>query len=403
MTHDLEDRLVALLHRRADDEVDADGLLRRALTQGRAWQRRRRLLVAFGAAGLAGLTAAALAAVPILGASGDRAPRDPATPPDARTESPWPSHTGPMEPPAGVGNKLHALPPTGGYAVPQLAVAGPGAVERPDLVGTDPQTIHFGLPDVSMPVNYVMWYTAAGVERVRLALKAPDGEMIFVNVEVARGAVPRPGLSGLNRAPRLAVSPSGSIGGQQVMRELLTYKGWVERAVRWSPADGIEVRVSSMNLSSDDLVRLASRVRLDRAVGCRVPLRLTALPSDTSVTGCLMTLEPDPGAMGYRAAMGTQVLTLRRGDSSMTVTANNDTVKLDGHPGRTARPADETAGERPATGDRGPSVEFDLGDRHVIIETGTGYNRDDVRLVAAGIRPVGGRDRPHTWPERPVS
>jgi len=223
-----------------------------------------------------------------------------------------------------------------------------------------------------------------------------------VTVELARGTVPRPARSGPGDGPSVSATQVGSIGGRPVTQETLTEGESVERAVRWSPVDGLEARVSGDYLSLADLMRMASLIRLDQAVRCTVPLRLTALPAGTSATGCTMDL---PGT-AVEAPFVSAELTLG-GSGSMIVNfdrqvypAASSNVK----PSITL-PGGVQAGEiPPVDGIQGPGVAiFDLDGRRVQVTSKEGYGADDVLLVAKGLRRAGEPAQADTWPERPVS
>lgn len=253
---DLDERLVVSLRSRADGEVDADALLAAAMTRGRAQRARRRLALAGGA----GLVVVALVAV------------------------------------GAVANPLEGAAPfaAGGSdaaAAPPAAPGVPAAASRPDLVGTDPGLLHFGVDPSA--ARYLSWRSAPGMESVRLDL----GKGRQVTVDLARSA------DGLEKPVHEDVPYSSaevteeSFGGRSGTVEEVPpagpggRPGWI---LRWRPAEGLWARAAAYAQTDADVWAAVTVLRLDEARRCAVPFRLTELPTGSRITSCTVSLIGHP-------------------------------------------------------------------------------------------------------------
>ena len=251
MTNELEDRLAATLHHRAEGEVDTPQLLGGAYRRGRTRSRRRVAASAFVAAGLAA-TAGMLASGPLR--SGDRGGAAPA----AAHES---------------------------YPVPALALPGaPGAAQRPESVGSDVSMIHFGLASSPVQVREVRWSVAEGVERLDLNVD-PKFEEQWASVELTRGAVSKPSpWEGPPPSPE--AHRNVTVTGRPAV--LTTYPQNDRRlsALQWKPVDGVTATIRAQHVTEADVLAIAENLRLDTASGCRLPARLASAPAGTQLLGC---------------------------------------------------------------------------------------------------------------------
>jgi hypothetical protein len=267
MMTDIEERLTRVLHDRAGGDVHAGALAAAATARGRRRLVRRRI-------GLAGVASLAVLAVAVAVPS--------------------------LVPGLGQGR--------GGYGV-HIASApeAPGAAARPDLVGTDPNVLHFAVdPEVGAPV---LWASHAGRETIQLMR---EGRL--VTIDMARD-----------------VDEFDKVRYDSVMGE--RPKQWTDttvdgrpakvgtaaggRVVRWSPAKDVWIDVSGYGESTDSLRGVAEGVWLDEAVRCSVPFQLTALPRGARVTGC------EVNARGYPRSFSGSVL----------VTSGNRTMEIHAEPG----------------------------------------------------------------------
>jgi hypothetical protein len=273
---DLEERLTRVLRDRAAGEVDAATLAAAATARGRTRLIRRRL----------GLTvAAALAVLGVVFSA-------PLVLPDG----------GP-----GGGGRGHG---------DRLAAAGPevpGAAERPDLVGADPNVLHFTVdPAVGSPVN---WASMAGREAVQI--KRDDH---LITIDVARSV-----------AAFEAVLFDGAVGDRPKEWADTTVDGRPakvgivanSRVLRWSPVSGVWIDVSGPDVSTDALRGVAEGLWLYEARRCSVPFQLTALPAGARVTGCEVNVRSYPrsvsGTVFVTSSGSTMQIHVERGSAgSMT-------------------------------------------------------------------------------------
>lgn len=247
---DIEERLTRVLHDRADGDVDAAALAAGATARGRTRRARRGIALA-GAASLAALAVVAVAPsiVPVGGSGGG-----------------------------------------GGEYVEPLTAADPevpGAAERPDLIGTDPNMLHFAVdPAVGQPVN---WASAQGRETVQIKLedRCTKCDVRLVTIDVARDvkAFDRV-LYDYAMAGRPQAWTDTTVDGRPAKVGTVANV----RVLRWSPAKGVWIDVSGVDETTDDLRGVAERLWLDEARRCSVPFQLTALPAGARVSGCEVNL-----------------------------------------------------------------------------------------------------------------
>lgn len=157
----VEELITAVLHGRADREVDGTTLVRSAVTRGRKYRRRRKAQRYTGAVALSVATVAAVAALPhVL--------RD-------------------------VGGDAHFA--ASAMTLPD-ALDEPTALVAPDRVGRDPGIVHFDAPEVLSDARLYTWTSGEGYERLSVVVD----ETQFVDITIGTNgdvlaAVPREGMA----------------------------------------------------------------------------------------------------------------------------------------------------------------------------------------------------------------
>ncbi|MGI5523525.1 hypothetical protein ACQEUX_21710 [Micromonospora sp. CA-259024] len=250
---DLDERIVRALREQADGPVDTDQLLTAAVNGGRARRRRRRAVIG-----------TALGITVVLGAGVALRTPSAAPPQPAVTPSPV-------------------------VVTPPRAPEVPGASARPDLVGTDPGLLHFGVdPTVAKPVA---WRSAAGVESMRMDLGGGVQAMAVVAVDPRAAETGDPSQLhdiGPDQASAATsdkdVAPPGLPRYNGMIRQLdRVTKGWV---LRWQPVPGLYVRVAALGETNAEVRRAAAALRFDEARRCVAPVQLTALPPGARIRAC---------------------------------------------------------------------------------------------------------------------
>lgn len=249
--NDIEERITEALRSRAEGEIDSTALAAGAAARGRTRAVRRRVGLACG--GL--VLVAAVVAVPALVPAGS----------------------------------LSVLGPADGWTQPPAAAEAPGAVQRPDLVGTDPNVLHFGVdPRVGQLVN---WTSDQGTESVQVRL---GGERL-ITVDIGRDA---DALDELLHDGALADRPrewaDTTVAG---LPARVGSTGTGGRVLRWSPVDGLWVKVSTFADTADDIRMVAEGLWLNEARRCSVPFQLTALPQGAEVRACSVNARGYPGSV----------------------------------------------------------------------------------------------------------
>ncbi|MEV1286824.1 hypothetical protein [Micromonospora sp. NPDC049679] len=390
MSYEVENRLTVALRGRADHEVDADTLLRGALTRGRMRQRHGRLGVAVVAAGLAGTIVAVLAAAP---------------------QTVWPG--GRQSGPGG------GLPADHGV-LPALAAApeAPAAADRADLVGVDPRILRFAVVEAPWPVSAATWGSLGGVESMLLYLSLPEsspgagprrevgiadavaGEpgatrQSFVAIELAQGRVPEVAYAGISPGAELTGERQVRIGARSGTAQEWSERGYVQRVLRWNPVDGLEMRVTSTGVSTDELVALAESVRLDQATRCSAPVRVTALPPQARLLGCQSAWRWANGR-----ALTTATLTVGRDGAAVGITIGSDPVPA---ASPTTEPTVLPSGTLPALDPSAdPALTYGLEGHRVDVTVTGAYGHAEVGQVRAGLRRAGDPTDPSSWPTDPL-
>jgi hypothetical protein len=422
----VEQNLIAVLHERADREVDADALLAAALAGGRARRRRQQRATALAGAGVAGVTAATVLAVPLGLRGGDDGLSADGT---------------------ALGEPMPALP---------AAAGEPGLAERPDLVGADPTVLRFAVPWVPYPTTAANWSSIDGLEQLGVTMALPDtGDdsqvWVTANIMAKRGSLPRadgddPATANETKAV--------TVDGRPATIEREPASGGVASWLTWEPADGVRMRITSgtaavlreagteagpstgpafeevPGLDDAQLIRLAESIRLDSTTRCTAPVRLTFLPDDAGMTGCSSGTYL---GRGERTTFSTSFDFESRGGSrvgvfvqspvfpssspfepspSDAVPSGTDPSSAD--PSGSAPPTTEPSGTTPSL-----TVDASAGPETVLIAptasldfarprlygnvwvTGD-FDRADAQAVIDGVEVAGDVDDPTTWPARPV-
>ncbi|MET7395389.1 hypothetical protein ABZS66_18045 [Dactylosporangium sp. NPDC005572] len=235
---DLETRLTATLTARADRPVSTDALGAAAVRRAHIVRRRRR---AIGAAGLAAVLVALFAVVRL--------------------------------PAPGVGD--NGLP----------VAAGGGEV------GTDPSVVHFaldyGVLDKTVATEWVS--SSKGYEKATVY----DGEnRWWVTFYLATDEAILDRAAGDDHG---AEEPSTVNGEPALLRE-----GFYDNArafeIRWEPRPGVHAMLLASVNTADFALQVAESIRLDRALRCVMPLRLTELPPGYRWVECQTRVRRTPTA-----------------------------------------------------------------------------------------------------------
>ncbi|MGW1059210.1 hypothetical protein [Micromonospora rubida] len=293
---DLDQRIASVLRERAEGETDTRRLLEASQARGRRRKLRRRTA-----------TGTALALVGVLGFVGVTG-----------TEF------------AGLSRQLPwaAATPAVAAPVPPRADGVPGAAQRPDLVGTDPQVLHLGV-DTSQ-ARYLGWavYRSNQLESIRFNVNG--GQPVLV--EVSRSA---------QMINELLID---NVPIQEAVVRL-TFDGVVRQFGRtgtglvtaWQPAPGLYARASMLAGDRSVLVKAVDAIRWDEARRCVAPLRLSTLPEGAAVSACSVDVAAFPRGLKveltlYREPAATMWVKLLYGAGMGESTTEGNRV-VGGRPG----------------------------------------------------------------------
>ena len=275
MTTDLDELLAESLQRRAGGaDVDPAALLNSAVERGRRIRRRRRVVVAGSAFVATAAVAVGLAVAPGM-------PRRPAP---AQLPGPVQSVVPPTADPA---HGALWMPP---------ATDQPGAVSRPDLVGTDTSVLHFSINGMTEGAESASWASAKDFESAEF-FGTKGTTSFMVNAARSKEDFGEPLIKGQAQAVTVNGRPA-------TMAEMTRPESWI---VTWQPADGFWAQAFASGHDRTDALRLAGAVRFDQATRCVVPFRLTAMPPGLAVMQCTVTLTstgPHPGLQEARWQIG---------------------------------------------------------------------------------------------------
>ncbi|RZU50804.1 hypothetical protein EV385_2588 [Krasilnikovia cinnamomea] len=349
MSFDLDQRLTETLNSHTGAEIDPTPLVAYARDRGGRLRRRRRGLMALGASACVALVAA-VAVTPFGGRFG------------------------------------HLTRPASELVLP-ASPSQPGAAEQPNLVGTDPGTLHFSADDLLAGAANATWSAGRGTEIVEYT--GPAGQ---ARVVLARSAASLDGIrqtlasSGRPQPPtdvRVAGRPGiawidpGPSGGTNL---------WF---VRWRPVDGLWAQMESYADSREGAIGAAGKVRFDSAHRCAVPFRLESLPTGARLLECSVNLGYDGRSIFAEGSLvvgdqGGRWLTVR---VQRTENVGAQGGELSAGPYRVHRQGSDVLKMSATPG----SVEVFLDG------WGNGYAESDGLAVLGGYRPVGDVNDPETW------
>ncbi|MEU7921851.1 hypothetical protein ACGFIP_22825 [Micromonospora zamorensis] len=352
---DLDERIVLTLREHADGSVDTDRLLAAAVGRGRTRLRRRRT-AAGTALGLVAVLGVGVAIGP-MGLHG----------------------SDPDYVPPGLGRPTDAVV----AAMPPRADGVAGAADRPDLVGADAGLLHFGFAPNGP--RYLNWSVRDGVESAELDV---GGRTVTLELAASADVLRRGAQGVLAMVPEL--SRNGVFDGS-VSRDdgLNGVPIWLRH---WQPAPGVYARAGVVAKDQRDLFDVAAALRLDQAYRCGGPLRLTALPPGTQITGCEAWVGELPG----RLAVALMVA---------RASAPGIRVNLDHTIGvaESRNKGNRTIGGKPVY--RSPQGDYlELlglsGASRLSVDFGwpaQGYTEEDAATVLSGAQVAEHLDRPDTW------
>ncbi|MEU4770722.1 hypothetical protein [Micromonospora sp. NPDC023644] len=253
---DLDEQIVRTLRERAEGTVDTDRLTARAVAGGKTRRRRRRV----GAGVTVGLVA-------VLG----------------------------FTVATGTGLLQRVRPP--GSAAPAAATAAPprldgiqGAAARPDLVGTDPRVLHFGMDPAR--VRHLRWGVGSGVESVQVDVGA--GPAVSVQLSASAAGLRR-GVDGPQGQDAGLSVEDAFDGTDRPHREAgRTTTTWIRL---WQPVPGLYARAAVTATTARGIDDAVGALRLDEARRCATPARLTTLPTGARVSGCTVDVAAFPEAV----------------------------------------------------------------------------------------------------------
>lgn len=258
---DLDQRIASVLRERAEGETDTRRLLTASRRLGRRRQVRRRAA-----------TGTALALVGVLGFVGV-----------SGTDL------------GGLAGRLPwvASTPTVAAPVPPRADGVPGAAEQPDLVGSDPAVLHFGVDPGR--ARYLSWAVyGPQIESVRFSVGG--GQSVLVEVARSARLFNDMGIDGFPiRADVTRLTFDGTV------RQVPGTSGGMVKA--WEPAPGLYARASMLGGDQNALSAAVDAVRWNEARRCAGPLRLTTLPAGTTVASCSVDVTTFPKGLNVQLTL----------------------------------------------------------------------------------------------------
>ncbi|MER5336045.1 hypothetical protein [Micromonospora sp. NPDC002717] len=345
---DLDERIVRVLRERAEGTVDTDRLTARAVAGGKARRRRRA-----GAGVAVGLVA-------VLGLA-------------VATSAGWLEE---VRPP-------YAAAPGTSAVTPARADGVPGAASRPDLVGTDPQVLHFGFDPAR--ARYLGWEVWSGVELVRADVGG--GRAVTVELTTSAAALMHGVVDGL------PFDVSGTAekaydGSDRRHRGRGETPSWVRL---WQPARGLYARATVTAATAREIDVALRALRLGDARRCDGPVRLSTLPTGARLTGCRIDADSFPATL--------QV--------SLRVTASEQRQMTVSFEYARSIASSRTEGNRTIAGR--PAYRYPQGEQlellgfpkaHLVADFGwpfDGFTEQDAALVLGGARVAEDLTRPETW------
>ncbi|MFC0006021.1 hypothetical protein [Micromonospora siamensis] len=358
---DLDQDILRTLRDHAEGPVDTDRLLARSVAGGRRRRRHRRALLGGG-----------LALVALLGGVA----------------------VGPGLP--GVSRPFTATGPAGTTGpVPPVVGAAPGAAAAPQVIGTDPQVLHFGIDPAR--ARYLGWGVVRGVETIQVDVG--DGQTVTVDVANSVAALRNYVFDGQS-VEIVKIATEAAFDGRT---SRVTANGRPVQVRHWHPAPGVYAR-ATVQADTDTGLRVAARaLRVDEARRCTGPVRVTSLPSGSRTASCQVDVSHSPGLITARIDVsrpGEQRMSLSYRyaiEAGMAPEAGN--TEVDGKPAQLdpGPPKTPAKGQKPEV--RGRLELLGLGKARLVVQWGWpyyGFDEVDAAVVLAGAR-VADPTRPDTW------
>lgn len=263
MPNDLDQMLADSLQERAEvgSPIDPAPMMQAAVVRGRRIQFRRRLV----STTLAALTVGAIVTAGVL----------------------VPRHADHVPPPAGsrevTGGNLDRLP---------AADYTPGAASQPNLIGTDPGTLHFTLGTLPKNAESAGAGTEAGYEWA----SASAGDFsILVTLAQAKSDLERL-PAGYTQVTGLPAPTATTFAGHPALISTLTSKDPVNGrppttvVLSWPTGAGPWIKIRVAAATPEKALQLAQQVRFDQAQRCIVPFKFDYLPPKAALLGCSVNL-----------------------------------------------------------------------------------------------------------------
>lgn len=376
---EFEAAIATTLREHAGGDVDTARLLYEAGARGRVLARRRRRAVI-------GAVAAAVA-LALAGAAGVVSAVRPAGTPVA---------------PAGP-TRVAGLPPP----LP-AAPDDPGAAQRPDMVASDPATLHFGW-DPPANTTAITWEATPQFEQASAVLEErpglPGGGLhvgVGRDLAVLDANDTSEGLEFAGPPSSEAVTVGGrpaTLERQPLVSQSGASSGGSKWALRWQPVDGLWVRIGF--LGGDDreaVLGFPAGLRLDRAQRCAVPFRLGFGPPNASLDWCKVRLGRELGPGASDPAVGLIIASQQFADGQGN-TLVISTLQL----GRVEYQPNRTIAGRPAqfgtTSDGSSYLTFaDFDGLALTISTTGGWGEPLLTQLAEHLTVAPDLDDPSSWP-----
>ncbi|MEU9508339.1 hypothetical protein AB0D32_18920 [Micromonospora sp. NPDC048170] len=347
---DLDQRIVRTLRERAEGTVDTDRLTALAVARGKARRRRRQAGtgVAVGLAAVLGFTVATGTGLP-----------ERVRPPDAAA-------------------------PAVATAAPARLDGVPGAAARPDLVGTDPQVLHFGFDPAR--ARYLGWQVESGVEGARIAV---DGNRaVTVELASSAAALMHGVVDGLPVDVSAMTVEEAYDGSDRRHRGRGETPSWFRL---WQPAPGLYARASVTAATAREIDVAVDALRLDDARRCDGPVRLTTLPTGARLTGCRIDADSFPDTL--RVSLRVAATEQRQMTVSFEYASSIASSRAEGNRTIAGRPA-----YRYPQGEQLELLGFP--EAHLVADFGWpfgGFTEQDAALVLGGAWVAEDLGRPETW------
>ncbi|GIH14405.1 hypothetical protein [Rugosimonospora africana] len=322
------------------------------------------------------------------------------------------------------------------YPVPALpAAAGvPGALQRPDLVGSDPLLSHFTVDTSAWPLSEATYMSSDGSETVSAGgltitvSRTRDAASLAANPELTQlsaspGSVVPNGDPGTTGDPGLIGSPGTTdqpgktekpttVGGRPATLTTRTETGGKYRhyGLLWQPVDGLWVGMSVESATAEaELWSDVDALHLDRTGRCVVPFRLTDLPAGAKVLGCVAGV-PVPGQADVKFAFSSLLVGDGRGDQASVSIGEITRPDTGGDVGPNYSPAplpppNRTVNGHPIFWSSSRPMGFisdDFDGVPLSIDVRGSYREPQATQILAGLKLSANLIDPKTWPSDPI-